>query len=237
MIVFAAAFATFLALYSVPALPAVRAEIIRRTGRPIYLAVYSALSLTALAWVFSCALSLDYVPLWDLQPWHAAITFVLAPAGLFLALAGLFSQNPLSVSIRSTGQPASITRTTRLPVLWGMRCGLSGTLLPTAMSDRCSSLVDLLHSYWVRYPWPEKRAKRRLGLSWGSSVAGTSIVPLATVLRRSRVGIDRPIIVALLVAAVTTAWLLYGGDHAMLVGAPSRSSWNGFPPLAQPRGA
>jgi uncharacterized membrane protein len=103
MIESAVAFATFLALHSVPALPAVRAEIIRRTGRPIYFAVYSALSLTALAWVFSSALSLDYVPLWDLQPWGATITFVLAPPGLFLVLAGLFSQNPLSVSIRSTG--------------------------------------------------------------------------------------------------------------------------------------
>jgi uncharacterized membrane protein len=39
MIESAVAFATFLALHSVPALPAVRAEIIRRTGRRIYFAV------------------------------------------------------------------------------------------------------------------------------------------------------------------------------------------------------
>ena len=110
MIESAVAFATFLALHSVLALPAVRAEIIRRTGRPIYFAVYSALSLTALAWVFSSALSLDYVPLWDLQPWGATITFVLIPAGLFLVRAGLFSQNPLSVSVRSTGSSDAPTR-------------------------------------------------------------------------------------------------------------------------------
>ncbi|MGO7259104.1 NnrU family protein, partial [Rhizobium brockwellii] len=81
-------------------MPAVRAGVISQVGKPVYLISYSVVSTAALVWLFSAALALDYVPLWDLQPWHAAATFVLAPLGGFLVLAGLFSENPLSVAAR-----------------------------------------------------------------------------------------------------------------------------------------
>ena len=219
MLQFSAAFALFLALHSVPALPAVRENIIRRTGRPLYFAVYSAVSVIALVWVFSAALSLDYVPLWDLKPWHAAITFVMAPVGVFLVLAGLFSRNPLSVSIRSSGTPAAISRLTRHPVLWGFAFWAIGHI---AANGDLRSLVlfgGLALFSLGSIPMIEKRARRRLGPWWERLADKTSIIPFSAVLRGSPLRIDRPMAAAVLVTAMTTAWLLFGGGHAMLVGA------------------
>ncbi len=219
MLQFSAAFALFLALHSVPALPAVRENIIRRTGRPLYFAVYSAVSVIALVWVFSAALSLDYVPLWDLKPWHAAITFVMTPVGVFLVLAGLFSRNPLSVSIRSSGTPAAISRLTRHPVLWGFAFWAIGHI---AANGDLRSLVlfgGLALFSLGSMPMIEKRARRRLGPWWERLADKTSIIPFSAVLRGSPLRIDRPMAVAILVTAMTTAWLLFGGGHAMLVGA------------------
>ena len=50
-------------------------------------------------WVMHAALQLDFIPLWDPAAWQAWVTFVLAPLGIFLVLAGLFSENALSISI------------------------------------------------------------------------------------------------------------------------------------------
>src|SRR3954470_20666645 len=106
-------------LHSIPAIPNIRLRIIRSIGKPTYILAYSVVSLAALVWLFSAALALDYVPLWELRPWHAAMTFVLAPIGFFLVLAGLMSANALSISIRSAGPAGAVTRITRHPVPWG----------------------------------------------------------------------------------------------------------------------
>lgn len=219
MFEFAAAFGLFLALHSIPAIPAVRSGIIRRTGRPLYFAVYSALSVIALVWVFSAAFALDYIPLWDFQPWHGVITFVLAPLGLFLVLAGLLSSNPLSVAVFSAGQPDAITTFTRHPVLWGFALWALGHI--AANGDLRSILLFGGFAAFAlgTVPMVEKRAKRRLGASWEETAAGTSTVPFAAIARGTRPKIDRPVALAALAAIATTAWLLFGGGHAMLVGA------------------
>ena len=160
MISFFSAFATFLLLHSIPALPAVRAGIVARLGRPAYFIGYSLASIAALAWLFSAALSLAYIPLWDLQPWHAAVTFLFAPFGGFLVIAGLLSRNPLSISIRSSEEAGAITRITRHPVLWGFAIWASGHIV--ANGDLRSLL---LFGGFVLFalgaiPMTEKRARR-----------------------------------------------------------------------------
>lgn len=219
MLAFLAAFALFLALHSVPAIPAIREGIIRRTGRPLYFSVYSLLSILALIWVFASALALDYIPLWDLQPWHAAITFVLAPIGLFLVCAGLFSANPLSISLRNSPVPGSIATITRHPVLWGFAFWALGHI--AANGDVRSLLLfgGLAAFPLAMIPMIEKRAKRRLGPSWMRLAEGTSILPMAAVVRGRRMTVDVPMALALLVVFAVVAWLLFAGGHAMLVGA------------------
>jgi len=216
---FFSAFLVFLALHSVPALPAVRSGIMARTGRPTYFIGYSAASVIALGWLFSAALALDYVPLWDLQPWHAAVTLTLAPLGGFLVLAGLASTNPLSISIRSSDKPGAVVSITRHPVPWGFAIWALGHI--AANGDLRSLLLFGGFALFalVAIPMSEKRAKRRLGEEWRSSSANTSIVPLRAFVSGHRPRFDRPMAIAALVTAALSVWLLFGGGHALLFGA------------------
>jgi uncharacterized membrane protein len=219
MIPFFSAFAVFLVLHSIPAVPSVRSGIIARVGRPTYFLAYSAASVLALAWLFSSALSLDYVPLWDLKPWHAVVTFVLAPFGGFLVLAGLASSNPLSVAIKSSDQPGAVVRICRHPVLWGFAFWALGHI--AANGDLRSVLLfgGLAIFSLSAIPMIERRAKRRLGDRWQTLSAKTSMLPLGALLKGQPLAMDMPMVISAAVAAGLSVWLLFGGGHALLFGA------------------
>jgi uncharacterized membrane protein len=219
MISFLSAFATFLLLHSIPALPALRAGIIGRLGRPAYLVGYSAASVAALVWLFSAALSLDYIPLWDLRPWQAAVTFVLAPFGGFLVVAGLLSRNPLSITIRSSDEVGAVARITRHPVLWGFAIWASGHIV--ANGDLRSLLLFGGFALFAlgAIPMTEKRARRRLGDRWSALSQSTGIIPFAALAKGHRLAIDGAMVVAFAVTAALACWLLLRGGHAMLFGA------------------
>ncbi|NKM88091.1 MULTISPECIES: NnrU family protein [Rhizobium] len=219
MISFIAAFAVFLLLHSIPAIPAVRAGVISQVGKPVYLISYSVVSIAALVWLFSAALSLDYVPLWDLRPWHAAAAFVLAPLGGFLVLAGLFSENPLSVAVRSSERSGAVVQVTRHPVLWGFAIWASGHIV--ANGDLRSLLLFGGFALFAlaAIPMAEKRARRRLGGRWRALSEGTSIVPLARLFSWRRPRVDPPMLLAAALTAGISCWLLLGDGHATLFGA------------------
>ncbi|WP_414131508.1 NnrU family protein [Rhizobium jaguaris] len=205
-------------LHSVPAIPAVRSGIIRRTGRPAYFILYSMVSTAVLIWVFRAALALDYIPLWEFQPWHAAITIFLAPIGIFLVIAGLLSCNPLSVSLRTSGQPGAILLVTRHPVLWGFAFWAVGHLVANG-DPRALFLFGGFALFSLgSIPVAERRAQKRLGTSWADVTASTSVFPFAGLLRGHGLGIDMPILFGAVAAAIITGWLLLGG-HSFLFGA------------------
>ena len=65
----------------------------------------------------------------------------------------------------------------------------------------------------------ERRNRRRLGATWHTMTLGSSVFPFAAMIGgRAPLRIDRPMIIALVVAALITVWLLAGG-HAEMFGA------------------
>lgn len=65
----------------------------------------------------------------------------------------------------------------------------------------------------------ERRNRRRLGSAWSTATLSSSVFPFAAMIwGRAPFKIDRPMIIAMIVAALTTFWLLAGG-HAELFGA------------------
>ncbi|MCG5478931.1 NnrU family protein [Sinorhizobium alkalisoli] len=213
---FLLALGAFLALHSIPALPAIRERLISHLGGAIYFSLYSAVSIVLLGWVFYAALSVDYVPLWEPAPWQAWATLIAAPIGVFLVLAGLFSINPLSISIRQGDEPGAVVAITRHPVLSGFALWALGHLI--ANGDLRSLILFGGFALFAlgAMPMLEKRARRRLKDAWHREAAKTSILPLAALLRgRARITADAPLAVAALATVVTTTWLLSGG-HAVL---------------------
>ena len=213
------ALVVFVALHSVPAIPALRSRLIGLFGRRPYLIAYSLVSLATLAWVFYAALQIDFIALWDPQPWQAWVTLILTPIGLFFLLAGLMSPNPLSVSIRNDVQPGAVTCVTRHPILWGFLLW-SGSHVLANGDLRSLILFGGLALFSAFGIWiSEKRSRRRLGTEWATASRGTSIIPFAAILAgRARLTVDAPMLVAAIIAALLTLFLLTGG-HAMLFGA------------------
>lgn len=214
------ALVVFVALHSVPALPALRSRLIALLGRRLYLVGYSLVSLASLAWVFYAALRIDTIPLWDPAPWQAWVTLVVTPIGLFLLLAGLFTPNPLSISVRRAGAAAGgIVTVTRHPVLWGFMLWAASHIVPNGDLRSLVLFGALFLFALVGIPLTERRARKRLGEDWPALAAKTSILPFAAIIGgRARFGLDGPMLAALLLTVLIAAWLLSGG-HAMLFGA------------------
>lgn len=220
MTTFFLSLALFLALHSIPAIPAIRQRLVATLGRRVYLALYSLVSIGALAWVFHAALALDYVELWAPAAWQAWIAIWLVPIALFFLVAGLISPNPLSISFRRGEQEAgAIVAITRHPVLWGFFLWTLGHLIANG-DVRSVMLFGALGIFSiVGMAMTERRNRRRLGSAWSSAILHSSVFPFAAMIGgRALFGIDRPMIIALVVTALATIWLLAGG-HAGLFGA------------------
>lgn len=204
----------FLALHSVPAIPAIRQNLIKALGRRPYLILYSLTSLAALGWVFHAALRLDYVELWAPEPWHAWFPIILTPIAFFLLVAGLISPNPLSISFRrGDHQPGAIVSITRHPVLWGFFLWAAGHII--ANGDLRSLLLFGVLALFAVFGMVMTERRNRLIPLFNS----TSVIPFAAVLRgQTRLRVDAAMLVALVTAAALTIWLLLGG-HAVLFGA------------------
>lgn len=220
MTAFLASLALFLALHSVPALPALRGRLIALAGRPVYFAVYSAASLLSLGLVLSAALALEPVALWFPTPALARVTLVTAPLGLFLVTAGLLSRNPLSVTLRADkGPPGAVVALTRHPVLVGFLVWALGHIPPNGDLGAVLLFGSLAAFSAAGIVAQERRARRRLEPQrFARLMAESATVPFAALLAgRARLALDRPLAAALLIAALTTAALLLG-LHAALIG-------------------
>ncbi|APO78801.1 NnrU family protein (plasmid) [Rhizobium etli 8C-3] len=216
---FAAAFAVFIVLHSIPAIPALRSRIIGIVGRAAYLVIYSTVSTAVLVWVFHAALMLDYIPLWDFQPWQTMVAFALAPLGIFLVIAGLLSDNPLSISLARGSTPGAIVSITRHPVLWGFFLWAVGHVIVNGDLRSLLLFGGFALFAITSIPIAERRARRRLGDGWATVASGTSNVPLLGALTwQMRPRIDMRLGVAALATAALTASLLMGG-HSYLFGA------------------
>ncbi|CAD7047959.1 NnrU family protein [Pseudorhizobium endolithicum] len=216
---FLAAFTVFVALHSIPAVPRIRGTLVSRLGHGTYIALYSAVSLLALAWLFYAALNVDHIELWAPAAWQGHVTFAAAPLGLFFVLAGLLSRNPFSTTARrGGGEPGAIVAVTRHPVLWGFVFWALGHIPPNG--DLRSLL--LFGGFAVfsagSMAMMEKRSRKKHGHVFAEMAADTSIVPFAGILqKRARLRFDMPMLLALAASVVLVGWLLAGG-HAWLFG-------------------
>ncbi|OAP35127.1 NnrU family protein [Sinorhizobium glycinis] len=211
----------FLVLHSIPAIPAIRGRLISLLGRAAYFSLYSLVSIVVLGWVFYAALNVDYIPLWEPAAWQAWMTLLAAPVGVFLVVAGLFSVNPLSVSIRQGQRPGAIVSVTRHPVLWGFTIWALGHLV--ANGDLRSLILFGGFALFAlgTIPMMERRARSRLGDQWQRLAGETSILPFAALFHgRTPLSGDAPLVIAAAGTAVLTLWLLAGGHAALFYADP-----------------
>ena len=217
MLQFLMAFTVFIGLHSIPAIPRIRTTLVSRLGHGIYIAIYSGISVLALAWLFHAALSLDYVELWYPKAWQGIVTFLAAPLGLFLVIGGLLSRNPFSTTARrGKGAPGAIVTITRHPVLWGFLLWALGHIPPNGDSRSVILFGGFaLFSAGAMLMF-ERRSRRNLGKDWSMLSQKTSVIPLGAVLTgRGRLEFDLAMGAALAGSTIVVGWLLFGG-HLLL---------------------
>lgn len=221
MLELALAFALFIALHSIPAMPRIRRRLVATLGHRTYLIVYSLMSVAALGWLFTAALVVDYIELWAPAPWQAWVALVAAPLGLFLVLAGLFSRNPLSISLRTgQGESGAIMAITRHPVLWGFLLWALGHLV--ANGD-LRSLV--LFGGFAAFAagglfMLDRRTRKTLGAAWPVAAQSSAVIPFKSILAgNAKFRVDTAMTIAAICTTVIVIWLVNAGGHAFLFGA------------------
>lgn len=164
---------------------ALRGVIVGRIGEGPYQAVYSLVSIGALAWLIWAYGAAPVVPLWDryaVLDWIALI--VMLPA-VVLFVAGLTTRNPTSVGqgkvLKDDNPAVGIVKLTRHPFLWAVALwGLAHVLVN---GDGASlvlfgglALLALIGSRSI----DAKRAKRDPE-AWARFSAVTSWLPFAAI--------------------------------------------------------
>lgn len=222
MINLIAALIVFILLHSLPANRGLRQGLISALGQASYTISYAIVSILVLVWVFWAAFGLSAPPLWGAAPWQAWVTIVLTPIGLFFLIAGLFSRNPLSVTLLAGGgRPGAIVSITRHPTLWGFAFWSGAHMVPNG-EIRWLVLFGVFFVFsLLGMPLSDKRALARLGDGqWRVRGFNTSIVPFAAIVRgKARLRFDATMGISLGIAALLTVWLLFFGGHLWAFGA------------------
>ncbi|WP_199562514.1 NnrU family protein [Pelagibacterium lacus] len=226
MLHLALALAVFLILHLIPVIPGMRDRMIERLGRPGYIALHSVLSTLTLIWLILATLWAPVVVLWPMAGWQAWVTIGLMPVALFLLVAGLISPNPLSLSLRpgATDTRSGIARITRHPVFWGALLWALSHIPPNGDLRSVLLFGSMAALAAAGFALGDRRARRKLGARWDALAATSSVIPfLAMAQGRTRLRIDLPMVIAALLAAGLSAWLLHGG-HAALFGVDPLTS-------------
>ncbi len=121
MIQFFVALFVFMALHILPAATGLRSTLISFLGRPLYIGLYSTVSLLTLVWLILAALEAPYVALWPTTPTTALVPMIAMIPACLLFAAGATRPNPLSVSFvggEIDSNRAGILALVRHPILW-----------------------------------------------------------------------------------------------------------------------
>jgi uncharacterized membrane protein len=219
---FLIAIAVFVVAHVVPPAPPVRQRLIALLGRRAYLAGYSVLSLGLIAWIIVAAHRAPYVPLWTPAPWQTLVPIVAMPLAAWLLVAGLAEANPLSISLRGSGdatEPGPAAAVTRHPVLWAFLLWAASHMVPNGDVVSLILFGGMAILALAGLAVVDRRARRRLGEErWKRLAAATSVVPfVALASGRARLRVSLRLGLSLVAAVALYLWFLLQG-HIWLIG-------------------
>jgi len=93
------AITAFILSHAIPAVPPLRAYLIRAMGFGMYVTLYSMISLAVLVWLGLAYANAPFVEVWEFRAWTRWLTLSLMVPSCYLLVVGLFSANPLSLSL------------------------------------------------------------------------------------------------------------------------------------------
>jgi uncharacterized membrane protein len=202
----------FLATHSIPLRPAVRQPIEARIGAPMFLTLYSTLSIAALGWLIRAAGHAPFVALWAWEPWQLWVPQVsMALVSLITALS-LGRPNPFSFGGARNAEfnPAKpgIIGWMRHPLLAAMALWSGAHIVPNGdlahvLMFGAFSLFALLGIVMI-----DRRRKRKMGATWTTLQAQTTPWP------RPRLSTNA----MMRIAVAATIYIIFVWAHPLLFG-------------------
>ncbi len=178
-----AAIAAFILSHAIPAVKPLRAYLIRAMGFKMYVTLYSLMSIGVLIWLGFAFAEAPYVEIWEFQEWTRWVTVILMVPSCLLLVVGLFSANPLSLSLMEAENfdPArpGIVGLTRHPVIWAVGLWALAHMAPNG--DLASlSMFSLLLLAGLSGPksLDVKRRAKQGDEKWQALAGKTSSLPL-----------------------------------------------------------
>lgn len=207
----------FFAAHILPAATGLRGFLIAKIGRPLYVGLYSLVSLAAIAWVIMAALAAPYVELWAPGPVTALVALLAMLPACILFVGGALRPNPLSVSFAGgaiDAQRPGLLAVVRHPVLWAFFFWSAGHVvangdLVALILFGAFALFSLLGMRRL-----EKRARERLPAADFAAALAVTAGPLPP--RLAKLMTPRAVLEVLLGLALYVALLLL---HGPVIGA------------------
>ena len=218
--------AVFLGSHAIPARPPVRAWLVAKMGRKVYLTLYASVSVVLLAWVIVAAGQAPYVEVWPYADWQAWVPNIAMPVACVLAACGIGAPNPsLAGRGEFDAEHPGIVGLTRHPVLvalglWAVAHMVpNGDLAHVLMFGGFAALAGLGVAAF------EGRDRRRYTADqWTELTRHTSVVPcLARVSGRWRPEIGKFPIWRVLAGLAVWQGLLW--LHPMVIGVSPLPVW------------
>jgi uncharacterized membrane protein len=178
----AAAFALFLAAHVIPSRPKTRNWLKATLGLPLYIGLYSAVSLGLLAWLVVAAGRAPYVELWPAEPWQYWAPLIAMPLVCLLVAFGAATPNPFSLG--GLGNDAfdpdrpGIAGVTRHPLLWAPTLWAMAHMVPNGDLAHVLLFAPMAVFGIVGMRALDRRRRREWGeAEWNRLAAKTSFVP------------------------------------------------------------
>ena len=217
---FTAAMLAFLMSHRVPIWLGVRNSWMQRLGVPVYMTLFSLISLGLLWWVIMAAGRAPMVTLWyQSMAARWAVNIVVPLAGILTACA-VAAPNPFSFEGRSTGfdpDHPGIAGFTRQPLLWAL--ALWGAVHLWANGDLAHVILFSIFTLFavMGMMLVERRKMREIGPEeWARLSARTSLFPGLALLQGRWHPSLRPPLLRLGMALI--GWALLWGLHLPVIG-------------------
>lgn len=198
-----------------------RDRLVADLGEPLYLAVFSLLSIAGIAWMSWAYGRAETLLLWQMHPLPAHAAPVTMLIAFLLAVPGLATPNPTTVGsggmVERTEPAIGMVRITRHPFLWGTAIWAATHI---AVNGHTAALVffgGLLILCLLGTRSIDARRARKYGERWQYFAGVTSNIPfLAIIQGRNR--LDLAEIGWWRLAAALAAYLLLLQVHGWLFG-------------------
>jgi len=227
---FVAAIVVFIVSHAILPRRPIRERLVRHLGRRGYLVAYSVLSTLLLLWLVVAARNAPYVQLWAPAPWQALVPAIGVPLAFWLLVMGVVEPNPLSMSVRRTGDGVvgPVARITRHPILWAFFLWAACHVPPNGDVVSVIMFGSLAVLALAGFVPVDRRVRRRLGdEEWERLAGATSIVPFAAILAgRARFAWTLPMTLSAVAVAGVSAWFLIDGHRLLIGGDPG--AWLGL---------